>query len=121
MRHITPRPNTRLPHRVQSLLNDMYAGSTGLSGRQIVDFFGKHSLKVPVYATFRSNNRSAIFEHCLSLFPLVKQKELVSELIDSAHVGWYGAPSESDTAVIRGLAARRGATADKTLIRSETA
>jgi hypothetical protein len=98
---ITPRRNTRLPHRIQQLLNESFAGSTGWSGRQIVDFFGHHSLKVPVYEAFPSDSRKQILEHCLSLFSLKDQKRLIAEMVDTDFVGWQGRPSDQNLAKLR--------------------
>lgn len=97
-----PVQNLSLPYAIQKRLNEMFAGGTGFSGPEMVDYFSRHDVNVEQYAwSGGMPGRKQIFEDCLARFPLDRQLEIIAELITIEHFGKYSPPSEADRTFIR--------------------
>ena len=85
------KKNDKLPNAIQKRLLSMYAGDTGLSGRQIVDFLSEYSNSIPPYRFDGSPpRRSDVFEDCLARMPLREQRRAISESLDYEGFFSYG-------------------------------
>src|SRR5262245_48779435 len=96
------RQNAKLPAAIHKRLVGMYAGTTGLSGPQIVDFFSSYSLAIKTYRYVQPPPRRAfIFDDCLARLSLGEQRRAIGQLLDSQHAYAYGPPSAEDLAFVR--------------------
>lgn len=97
-----PRRNTLLPHRIQELLNRMFAGATGFSGPAILDFFSRHDVNIEGYPwQGGAPSRHQIFEDCLARFDLERQRQIVAELLDYNGPLKHGALDPLDVETVR--------------------
>jgi len=77
------KQNKLLPNRIQKLLNRMFAGDTGFSGPQILDFFSQFSYEIEPYPREGgAPTRRIMFEDCLANFDLQKQKMIIVKLLE---------------------------------------
>jgi Abortive infection C-terminus len=98
----SPQQNKQLSYALQKLLNKMFAGETGFSGPQILDYFSEYSLDIEHYPSEgRIPSRWQIFEDCLSKFDLDQQRGIISNLLDYQGPMKYGRPSDIEVGRIR--------------------
>ena len=98
----SPQQNKQIPYAIQKLLNKMFAGETGFSGPEILDYFLQYSDDIERYpGNGGVPSRGAIFEDCLARFNLEHQREIVTNLLDYHGAMKYGRPSETDVDRVR--------------------
>lgn len=97
-----PSQNLALPYAIQKRLNEMFAGSTGFSGPEMVEYFSRHDVNVEQYS-WRGGmpGRKQIFEDCLARFSFEHQLEIIAELLAIDHFGKYSPPQEEGREFIR--------------------
>lgn len=97
-----PTQNLVLPYAVQKRLNEMFAGSTGFSGPEMVDYFSGLDVNVEQYSWGGGMpGRKQMFEDLLARFSRERQLEIVAELTEVETFGKYKPPSGADRQFIR--------------------
>jgi len=92
-----PRQNLALPHAIRERLDAMFAGTTGLSGREMVKYFSKFNPNVEQYKDDGGMpSRKQILQDCLASFDREEQKAILSDMITSEIYEKYPPPNESD-------------------------
>ena len=87
-----------LPLKIKRHASTIFSGSTGFSGPEITGFFAPYSNEIVDYWDMEpKGSRWVIFEDCLRLFPLEKQKQLLLELCDYDGQMKHGLPTKSET------------------------
>ena len=87
----------RLPYRILNKACGLFAGATGLSYRQMEEFFcyelnkRREEVALPT-----ASNRSEAFQNWLSLFSLSRQKALLLRLCREDLSMWHGRPVKAD-------------------------
>ena len=98
----SPKQNKLLPNRIQKLLNSMFAGDTGFSGPQILDFFSQFSYEIEPYPREGgAPTRRIMFEDCLANFDLQKQKMIIAKLLEDDLPMSHGRPNQAEVEEIR--------------------
>ena len=93
-----------LPTRIRILAKRIFARETGLSGREIVEFFCQHSDEIPEYPWSPAlAYRAEYFDTCLRYFPPDRQGIVLLELCNYTGAMSYGPPSPEDLETLRGL------------------
>lgn len=102
MSFASPVQNLALPYAIHKRLNEMFAGGTGFSGPEMVEYFSRHDVNIEQYS-WRGGmpGRKQIFEDCLARFPLNRQLEIIAELITIDDFQKYAPPPEAERAFIR--------------------
>ncbi|MDP2248700.1 MAG: toll/interleukin-1 receptor domain-containing protein [Nitrosomonadales bacterium] len=102
MSFANPVQNLTLLYAIQKRLNEMFAGSTGFSGPEMVEYFSRHDVNVEPYS-WRGGmpGRKQIFEDCLARFSFDRQLEIITDLLTIHHFVKYSPPQEQDRQFIR--------------------
>jgi hypothetical protein len=87
MSFANPVQNLALPYAIQKRLNEMFAGSTGFSGPEMVEYFSRHDVNIEPYS-WRGGmpGRKQIFEDCHAHFPFERQLEIIADLLTIDHL-----------------------------------
>jgi hypothetical protein len=95
------RANQLLPLAIQKRLNNAFAGQTGFSGPEILDFFSRYSNEIEPYPWGGgAPSRRQIFEDCLARFPLEEQKRIIAELLSYDGPMKHGEPPAEEVSAI---------------------
>ncbi len=92
----SPVRNTVLPLRIQACINGAFAGSTGFSGPQILDFFSRDDINIEAYPQSGAPSRKAMLEDCLARFDRETQLQILADLLNYDGPVKYGMPPETD-------------------------
>jgi len=97
-----PRRNFKLPHEIEELLGRTYAGNSGLSGPELVDFFRSYIPDLEPYPREGAPpGRYEILVDCLARLDLEEQKRAIRELLEYDGPMKHGQPRGADKARIR--------------------
>jgi hypothetical protein len=97
MTFANPKQNLALPHVVQKRVDAMFAGSTGFSGPEHVEYFSRLDPNVEQYS--RSGgmpSRKQILQDCLARFSLEQQLDILRDMLRPENFDKYPAPSPED-------------------------
>ena len=103
MSYSHPRRNIKIPHRIQQLLNEMYAGPRGFSGPELLSFFSNFIPDLEPYP-WKSRplpSRWGILQDCLARLDLDQQKLAIRHLLEYDGPMRDGQPNVADKAKIR--------------------
>ena len=77
-----PQQNLALPYAVQKRVDSMFAGSTGLSGPEMLLYFSRLDPSIEQYSwSGGMPSRKQILQDCLARFPKVQQMEIMSDIL----------------------------------------
>ncbi len=113
-----PRPNTKLPLAAKKRLNEMFAGASGFSGPQILEFFSQYSNEVEAYPPFGQGgvpSRWQILEDCLAGYDKDEQRAIIADLLDYDGPMKWGTPKPEDVEWMRAWLKDGGAPAKSVL------
>lgn len=92
-----PQQNLALPLAVQRRIDEMFAGSTGLSGPELLNYFAQHDQNIEQYPwSGGAPSRRQILQDCLARFPKEQQLHLLKEMLQADIFVKYPAPSEEN-------------------------
>ncbi len=75
----------------------MFAGSTGFSGPEMVEYFSRLDPNIEQYAwSGGMPSRKQILRDCLARFPKARQLRILTDMMDPGNYGKYSAPSQED-------------------------
>lgn len=90
-----------LPMVVRQLVKGMYAGGTGFSGPQMLDFFSQYLPEVEGYPWAGSPSRATMFETCLARIESEQLKRVIADLAEYNGPMKHGAPDSVDVEKLR--------------------
>ena len=92
-----PQQNLALPYAVQKRVDAMFAGSTGLSGPEMVEYFSRIDPNVEQYSwSGGMPSRKQILQDCLARFAREQQLEILSDMLRPENYKKYGPPAQED-------------------------
>lgn len=92
-----PKQNLALPYAVQKRVDSMFAGSTGMSGPEIIEFFAHLDPNIEQYSwSGGMPSRKQILQDCLARFSKEQQLEILSDMLRPEHYKKYTAPVQQD-------------------------
>lgn len=92
-----PQQNLALPYAVQKRVDAMFAGSTGLSGPEMVEYFSRIDPNVEQYSwSGGMPSRKQILQDCLARFPREQQLEILSDMLRPENYKKYSPPAQED-------------------------
>ena len=92
-----PQQNLALPYAVQKRVDSMFAGSTGLSGPEMLLYFSRLDPSIEQYSwSGGMPSRKQILQDCLARFPKVRQMEIMSDMLRSENYKKYSPPAQED-------------------------
>ncbi len=97
-----PRQNLALPFAIQKRLDTMLAGSTGLSGPEMVEYFSHLDPNVEQYSWAGGMpSRKQILQDCLARFPKERQLGIIEDLLTSDIYRKYSPPPIEDVEFVK--------------------
>lgn len=92
-----PRQNLVLPYAVQKRVDAMFAGETGFSGPELVEYFSHLDSNVEQYSWAGGMpSRKLMLQDLLSRFPKERQLEILRDMLRPENYGKYQAPVQED-------------------------
>ena len=97
-----PKQNLALPLAIQKRLDAMIAGSTGLSGPEMVEYFSLLDQNVEQYSWAGGMpSRKQILQDCLARFSKERQLEIIDVMLSADIYRKYSPPATEDVAFIK--------------------
>lgn len=92
-----PQQNLALPLEVQRRIDEMFAGSTGLSGPEMLQYFARHDDSIEQYPwSGGAPSRRQILQDCLARFPKEQQFVLLKDMLQADIFGKYPPPTQDN-------------------------
>jgi len=92
-----PQQNTALPLAIQKRLDATFAGETGLSGPEILQYFSRHDENIEQYPwSGGAPSRKQILQDCLARFSKAQQLMILQDMLTSDIYQKYSPPSAED-------------------------
>lgn len=92
-----PRQNLVMPHAVQKRIDAMFAGETGFSGPEIIEYFSRLDQNVEQYKWDGGMpSRKQMLQDCLSGFPKEQQLEILTDMVRPENFHKYSPPAKED-------------------------
>lgn len=92
-----PQQNLTLPYAVQKQIDSMFAGSTGFSGPEMIEYFSRLDPNIEQYSwSGGMPSRKQILQDCLARFPKEQQMEILSDLLRHENYKKYSPPVQED-------------------------
>lgn len=96
-----PKQNLALPHVVQKRVDAMFAGSTGFSGPELVEYFSRFDPNIEQYSwSGGMPSRKQILQDCLARFSRERQLDILLDMLGPENFGKYAPPSLEDQALL---------------------
>lgn len=97
-----PSQNLAIPQAIRERLDLMFAGQTGLSGKEMVKYFSKFSATIEQYDDRGGMpSRKQILQDCLANFDLAEQKGIIADMLNADIYHKYAAPADLDRIYIQ--------------------
>ena len=92
-----PKQNLALPLAIQKRIDAMFAGETGLSGPELLQYFSRHDDTVEQYPwSGGAPSRKQILQDCLTRYSKAQQLVLLQDMLNSDIYQKYLPPSAVD-------------------------